>query len=150
MTTLDLAQKITDLIDARPRRIDLDALLYEINMLTKGAPTKRVPKGGWETYADVMATLRDSKSNDSKNSKRASAISSFAKKIIPLINSRPRFIKLDKLLYAIYVKADLAESEREIKAGRGIPHELVMKRMWKHINSILRRHGLPRVSHTAS
>jgi len=27
MTTIEYAQKITDLIDARPRRMDLDALL---------------------------------------------------------------------------------------------------------------------------
>lgn len=57
MTTLEFAQKITDIIDARPRRMDLDALLYEINICTKGVPTKHVAKGGWETYEQAMKEM---------------------------------------------------------------------------------------------
>lgn len=58
MTTLEFAQKITDIIDARPRRMDLDALLYEINIRTKGVPTKwNIPKGGWETYEQAMKEM---------------------------------------------------------------------------------------------
>ena len=146
MTTLGFAQKITDIIDARPRRIDLDALLYEINIRTKGVPTKRIPKGGWETYGGVMKMMQpnfDAKSNgrngQRKISKRASAISSYAQKIVPLINARPRYINLDKLLYAIYVKADIAESRRDQEAGRWVPHEQVMKEMWKRIYSNLKK-----------
>lgn len=141
MTTVEFAQNITNIIDARPRRMDLDALLYEINLRTKGAPTKRIPKGGWGTYGEVMATLRDTNNGRKKNSKQATAISSFAQKIVPRINARPRYIRLDRLLYTIYVQAGIAESERDIREGRGIPHEQVMKRMWKRIHSNLKNRG---------
>jgi hypothetical protein len=142
MTTIEFAQNITNIIDARPRRMDLDALLYEINIRIKGAPTKRVPKGGWETYGDVMKLMRksfDSKSNGrngpKKISKRSAAISSYAQKIIDIINARPRYINLDKLLYTIYVKASIAESRRDQRGGRWYTQEEVMARMWKRIYS---------------
>jgi hypothetical protein len=141
MTTLDFAQKITDLIDARPRRMDLDALLYEINMRTKGAPTKRVPKGGGETYGDVMATLCDTNNGRKKISKQVSAISSYAQKIVDRINARPRYIRLDRLLYTIYVQAGIAESRRDQQEGRWVSHEQVMKDMWKRIYSNLKKRG---------
>ena len=154
MTTLDLAQKITDIIDARSRRMDLDALLYEINLRTKGASTKNVPKGGWETYGDVMAMLGDTKTNRSngrrKISKTSSTISSYAQKIIDLINVRPRYINLDKLLYAIYVKAEIAESVRDIREGRWYTHEEVMASMWKQINAIIRKHSRRQASNRKS
>jgi hypothetical protein len=109
--------------------MSLDALLYEIYIRTKGVPTKHVPKGGWETYGDVMEMLRDTKPTRSngrkKISKQALAISSYAQKIVPLINARPRYIRLDRLLYTIYVQAEIAESERDIQAGRFVPHEQV-------------------------
>jgi len=144
MTTLEFAQQITDIIDARPRRMDLDALLYEINIRTKGAPTKRIPKGGWETYGDVMEMLGDTKTNRSngrkKISKQSSAISFYAQKVVELINTRPRYINLDKLLYAIYVKASIADSRHAQREGRWYTHEEVMASMWKQINSILRKH----------
>lgn len=145
MTTIEFSQNITNLINARPRRMDLDALLYEINIRTKGAPTKRVPKGSWGTYADVMATLWNAKTHHSngrtRNSKPASAISSYARKIVPLIKARPRYIRLDRLLYTIYVQAGVAESRREQQEGRGIPHEQVMKNMWKRIYANLKKQG---------
>jgi hypothetical protein len=143
MTTIEFAQKITDIIDARPRRMDLDALLYEINIRTKGAPTKHVSKGGWGTYGDVMATLLNTKTHHSngrkKNSKQALAISAYAQKIVPLINARPRYIRLDRLLYTIYVQAGIAESRREQQEGRWVSHEQVMKNMWKLIYSNLKK-----------
>ncbi|MGH7453713.1 MAG: hypothetical protein ACRENG_20355, partial [bacterium] len=117
----------------------MDALLYEINIRTKGVPTKHVPKGGWETYGDVMEMMRDTKTNRSNGRKKISKpsliISSYAQKIADLINARPRYINLDKLLYAIYVQAEIAESRREQQEGRWVSHEQVMKEMWKLIYS---------------
>jgi hypothetical protein len=48
---------------------------------------------------------------------------------------RPRGINLDKLLDEISFHAEIAESEREIKAGLGSTPEQVMERMWKLIYS---------------
>jgi hypothetical protein len=122
----------------RARAAWLDALLYEINMRTKGAPTKHVPKGGWGTYGDVMATLHDTKANRSngrrKISKQASAISSYAQKIVPLINARPRYIRLDRLLYTIYVQAEIAESRRDQQEGRWVTSEQMRENLWKRIS----------------
>jgi hypothetical protein len=125
--------------------MDLDALLYEINIRTKGVPTKHIPKGGWETYGDVMDMLRDTKADRSngrrKISKQASAISSYAQKVVDLINAHSRYIRLDRLLYTIYVQAGIAESRRDQQECRWVSHEQVMKNMWKLIYSNLKNHN---------
>jgi hypothetical protein len=51
MTTSEYAQKVVELIDARPRRIDLDKLLYEIYVRAKIAESRRAQQEGrWSTH----------------------------------------------------------------------------------------------------
>lgn len=58
-----------------------------------------------------------------------------ARKLVELIEVRPRNIDLDKLLNEVYVRAKIAEAERDIEQGRWSTHEQVMERMWKRIHS---------------
>ncbi len=58
MTTAELAQKVVELIDARPRRIELDKLLYEINVRAKIAESRRDQKEGrWVTHEQAMEEM---------------------------------------------------------------------------------------------
>lgn len=61
--------------------------------------------------------------------------SEYARKIVELIDARPRHIDLDKLLYEIYVHAEIAEGKRDIEQGRWSTHEEVMEEMWEMIYS---------------
>jgi len=58
MTTAEFAQKVVELIDARPRRIELDKLLYEINVRAKIAESRRDQKEGrWVTHEQAMEEM---------------------------------------------------------------------------------------------
>jgi hypothetical protein len=46
MTSNEYARKVAELIDARPRHIDLDKLLHEIYVLAKIAESRRAQKEG--------------------------------------------------------------------------------------------------------
>lgn len=61
--------------------------------------------------------------------------SEYAQKIVELIDARPRYIDLDKLLDEIDFHAQNAEADRDIQEGRGVTHEQAMERMWKLIYS---------------
>lgn len=61
--------------------------------------------------------------------------SDYARKLTELIEVRPKNIDLDKLLYEVYVRAKIAEAERDIEQGRWSTHEQVMERMWEKIHS---------------
>ncbi len=61
--------------------------------------------------------------------------SEYAKKVVELIDARPKNINLDKLLYEIYVRAEIAEGKRDIAQGRWSTHEQAMEQMWKRIYS---------------
>ena len=58
MTTSAYAQKLVELIEARPNRIDLDKLLYEINVRAKIAEARRDRlEGRWATNEQVMENM---------------------------------------------------------------------------------------------
>ena len=58
MTTSEYAQKIAELIDARPRRIDLNKLLYEVYVRAKIAGSRRArQEGRWSTHEQVMERM---------------------------------------------------------------------------------------------
>lgn len=58
MTIAEYAQKVVELIEARPRRIDLDKFLYEIYVRAKIAEARRDRKQGrWATNAQVMEDM---------------------------------------------------------------------------------------------
>ncbi|MGH7598016.1 MAG: hypothetical protein ACREOI_16825 [bacterium] len=58
MTTSEYAQKVVELIDNRPRRIDFDKLLYEINVRAKIAESRRAQQEGrWSTHEQVMERM---------------------------------------------------------------------------------------------
>ncbi|MDZ7288460.1 MAG: hypothetical protein ONB44_00835 [candidate division KSB1 bacterium] len=76
--------------------------------------------------------------------------SEYAQKIVELIDTRPRRIDLDKLLYEIYVRAKIAESRRAQQEGRCSTHEQVMERMWKRIYSKFDGHNQQKKTSTKS
>jgi hypothetical protein len=58
MTTSEFAQKIVELIDDRPSRIDLDQLLDEISVRAKIAEARRARREGrWSTHEQVMERM---------------------------------------------------------------------------------------------
>ncbi len=58
MTTSEYAQKVVELIDNRPRRIDFNKLLYEINVRAKIAESRRAQQEGrWSTHEQVMERM---------------------------------------------------------------------------------------------
>ena len=59
----------------------------------------------------------------------------YARRLAELIDIRPKNIDLDKLLYEVYVRAKIAEAERDLEQGRWSTHEQVMERMWERIHS---------------
>ena len=59
----------------------------------------------------------------------------YAEKIVKLIQTRPRGMNPDKLLYESYVKFKVAEGLRAVQEGRVYSHEQVREDMWKIINS---------------
>lgn len=58
MTANDYAQKVVELIDARPARIDLDKLLCEVYVRAKIAEARRdQAQGKWSTQEQVMERM---------------------------------------------------------------------------------------------
>ncbi|MDZ7406760.1 MAG: hypothetical protein ONB41_22085 [candidate division KSB1 bacterium] len=134
MTSNEYARKVAELIDARPRHIDLDKLLHEICFLAKIAESRRTQEEGrWVTNEQMREKLQKKFSLERNGRQKTSKTAEYAQKIVELIKARPRGINLDKLLDEISFHAEIAESEREIKAGRWSTPEQVMKRMWKLI-----------------
>lgn len=132
MTTNEYARKIVELIDTRPRRIDLDKLLDEISARVKIAERKRdILQGRGTSHEPVQ-----SKGNGSSGLKKLSPQSPYAQQVAGLIVARPRNINLHKLLDAIDVLANIAESRREQREGRWYTNEQVMEDMWKQIYSM--------------
>lgn len=74
MTTSEYAKKIAEIIDRRPRRIDLDKLLDEIKVRAKIAESRRAPHQGrritneqmleemWETISSKFNGKKQTKS----------------------------------------------------------------------------------------
>ncbi len=62
-------------------------------------------------------------------------LSQYAKKLVELIEARPRDIELDKLLYEIYVQSKIAEARRDQKQGRWDSNTKVMEEMWEMLDS---------------
>lgn len=60
--------------------------------------------------------------------------SEYAEKIVKIIQTRPREINSDQLLYEIYVKFKGAEGLRAVQEGRVYSHEEVREDMWKIIH----------------
>jgi predicted transcriptional regulator len=137
MTTNEYAGKVAELIDARPRQIDLDKLLHEIFVLAKIAESRRdQEEGRWVTSEQMREKLQKKFSSDpakrngrQKNPKTVA----YAQTIVEYIKARPRGVNLEQLLDEISFHAEIAESEREIKAGRWSTPEQVMERMWNLI-----------------
>jgi len=141
MTTSEYAQKVVELIDTRPRRIDFDKLLYEIYVRAKIAESRRAQQEGrWITNDQMRERLRKKfslepteRNGRQKNSKTVE----YAEKIVEHIKARPRGINLDQFLEEISFHAELAEAERDIQEGRVVTHEQAMEEMWKLIYSKL-------------
>ena len=137
MTSNEYARKVAELIDARPRQIDLDKLLHEVYVLAKIAESRRdQEEGRWVTSEQMRERLQKkfslnpaNRNGRQKNSKTAE----YAQQIVEHIKARPRGVNLEQLLDEISFHAEIAESEREIKAGLGSTPEQVMERMWKLI-----------------
>jgi hypothetical protein len=132
MTTNEYARKIAALIDARPRRIDLDKLLEEISARVRIAERERDILQGRRSNHEPL----NSKRNGSSGLKKLSPQSSYARQVVELIVARPRNINLHKLLDEIDVLAGIAESRRDQREGRWYTNEQVMEDMWKQIYSM--------------
>jgi hypothetical protein len=137
MTSNEYARKVAELIDARPRHIDLNKLLHEIYVLAKTAESRRAQEEGrWVTNAQMREKLQEKislKPRQRNGRHRVSKTAEYAQKIVEHIKARPRGVNLEQLLDEISFHAEIAESEREIKAGLGSTPEQVMERMWKLI-----------------
>ncbi len=80
MTTNQYAQKVVELIDARPARIDLDKLLYEVYVRAKIAAARHDQvQGKWAPHEQVMERMWeridskfDGHNGRKKSSKKAS------------------------------------------------------------------------------
>ena len=58
MTTPDYARKLTELIEVRPKNIDLDKLLYEVYVRAKLAEAEDdIKQGRWSTHEQVMERM---------------------------------------------------------------------------------------------
>jgi len=58
MTTSDYARKLTELIEVRPKNIDLDKLLYEVYVRAKLAEAEQdISQGRWSTHEQVMERM---------------------------------------------------------------------------------------------
>jgi hypothetical protein len=58
MTTSEYAQKIVEIINARPRHIDLNRLLYEIDFHAQLAEAERdIQEGRWVTHEQAMEEM---------------------------------------------------------------------------------------------
>lgn len=137
MTSNEYARKVAEIIDARPRRIDLDKLLHEIYVLANIAEGRRAQEEGrWVTNGQMQEKLREKlslKPSQRNGRHRTSKTAEYAKQIVEQIKCRPHGMKLEQLLDEISFHAEIADAEREIKAGLGSTPEQVMERMWKLI-----------------
>lgn len=137
MTSNEYARKVAELIDARPRQIDLAKLLHEIFVLAKLAESRRAQdEGRWVTNDQMREMLRkkiSSKSAERNGRQKNPKTVAYAQTIVEYIKARPRGVMLEQLLDEISFHAEIAESEREIKAGRWSTPEQVMERMWNLI-----------------
>ncbi|MGH7453889.1 MAG: hypothetical protein ACRENG_21240 [bacterium] len=152
MTTPEYAQKIVELIDARPRYIDLDNLLDEIDFHAQNAEAERdIQEGRVVTHEQAMEEMwkliyskLNGRNGRAKTMQKSSTIkflwraimttSEYAKKIAEIIDRRPRRIDLDKLLDEIKVRAKIAESRRVPREGRRITNEQMLEEMWETIS----------------
>jgi predicted transcriptional regulator len=50
-----------------------------------------------------------------------------------VIDALPEGATIDDIIHALYIKAKCERGEREIRAGRGIPHKTAMKRLQKWV-----------------
>ena len=58
MTTSEYARKLAELIEVRPKNIDLDKLLYEVYVRSKIAEAERdIEQGRWSTHEQVMERM---------------------------------------------------------------------------------------------
>jgi predicted transcriptional regulator len=138
MTSNEYARNVAELIDARPRHLDLDELLHEIYVLAKTAESRRAQEEGRLVTNEQMREKLQKKILVERNGRqKISKAADYAQKIVELIKARPRGINLDKLLDEISFHAEIAESERDIQAGRVVTHEQAMEEMWKLIYSKL-------------
>jgi len=48
-----------------------------------------------------------------------------------VIDSMPDDASMDDIIHALYVNAKFENGEREIRAGRGVPHKAASKRLQK-------------------
>lgn len=48
-----------------------------------------------------------------------------------VIDELPDDASMDDIMYALYVRAKIEQGDREIREGKGIPHEEAMKRLDK-------------------
>ncbi|MBN2423478.1 MAG: hypothetical protein JXR46_07875 [Calditrichaceae bacterium] len=51
-------------------------------------------------------------------------------KVRDVLNRLPDNSTLDDIIHALYVQAKFEHGDREIEAGKGIPHEEVKKRLF--------------------
>ncbi len=58
MTTSDYARRLTELIEVRPKNIDLDKLLYEVYVRAKLTEAEDdIKQGRWSTHEQVMKRM---------------------------------------------------------------------------------------------
>jgi len=48
-----------------------------------------------------------------------------------VIDALPDDVNLDDIIHALYVQAEFEHGEREIREGRGVPHEQAKERLGK-------------------
>jgi len=48
-----------------------------------------------------------------------------------MIDALPDEVTLDDIIHALYIRAKCERGEREIRAGRGVPHKSARKRLRK-------------------
>ena len=48
-----------------------------------------------------------------------------------IIDGLPSDASMDDIMYALYIKAKFERGEQEIRAGKGVPHEVAKKRLQK-------------------
>ena len=51
------------------------------------------------------------------------------KEVISLVRRLPDDASLDDIMHALYIRAKIERAEREIREGKGIPHEEARKRI---------------------
>ncbi len=56
-------------------------------------------------------------------------MTTLTKEVISMVRRLPDDATLDDIMHALYLRAKIERAEREVEEGKGIPHEVVRKRI---------------------